>query len=78
MASLKLGKTTAEQVLKWLNSYSQQNPLQRAMKEFGKIIKSSFILKYYDDLALRQSIEKMLSHIELMNRFAKAVFLRFS
>ena len=74
MASLKLGKTTAEQVLKRLNSYSQQNPLQRAMKEFGKIIKSSFILKYYDDLALRQSIEKMLSHIELMNRFAKAVF----
>ncbi len=74
MASLKLGKTTAEQVLKRLNSYSQQNPLQKAMKEFGKIIKSSFILKYYDDLALRQSIEKMLSHIELMNRFAKAVF----
>ena len=74
MASLKLGKTTAEQILKQLNSYSQQNPLQRAMKEFGKIIKSSFILKYYDDLALRQSIEKMLSHIELMNRFAKAVF----
>ena len=74
MTSLKLGKTTAEQVLKRLNSYSQQNPLQRAMKEFGKIIKSSFILKYYDDLALRQSIEKMLSHIELMNRFAKAVF----
>ena len=74
MVSLKLGKTTAEQVLKRLNSYSQQNPLQKAMKEFGKIIKSSFILKYYDDLALRQSIEKMLSHIELMNRFAKAVF----
>jgi TnpA family transposase len=74
MVSMKLGKTTAEQVLKRLNSYSQQNPLQRAMKEFGKIIKSSFILKYYDDLALRQSIEKMLSHIELMNRFAKAVF----
>ena len=45
MASLKLGKTTAEQVLKRLNSYSQQNPLQRAMKEFGKIIKSSFDLK---------------------------------
>lgn len=32
------------------------------MKEFGKIIKSFFILKYYDELALRQSIEKMLSH----------------
>jgi TnpA family transposase len=74
IASLKLGKTTAEQVLKRLNSFTLQNPLQRAMKEFGKIIRTSFILKYYDDLDLRQSIEKMLSHIELMNRFAKAVF----
>lgn len=74
MASLKLGKTTAEQVLKRLNSYSQQNPLQKAMKEFGKITRTAFILKYYDDIELRQSIEKMLSHIELMNRFAKAVF----
>jgi hypothetical protein len=33
-----------------------------------------FILKYYDDLALRQAIEKQLCHIELMNRFSKAVF----
>ena len=38
------------------------------------IIKSSFVLKYYDDLNFRQLIEKMLSHIELMNRFATEVF----
>jgi TnpA family transposase len=74
MVSLKLGKTSAFQLLKRLNSYAKQNPLQKAMKEFGKITRTSFILRYYDDLELRQSIEKLLSHIELMNRFSKAVF----
>jgi hypothetical protein len=31
-------------------------------------------LKYSDNVALRQSVEKQLSHIEMMNRFAKAIF----
>jgi TnpA family transposase len=74
MVSLKLGKTTAFQVLKRMNSYAKQNPLQKAFKEFGKIIRTGFILRYYDDLELRQSVEKQLSHIEMMNRFAKSVF----
>ncbi len=76
MVSLKLGKTTAFQVLKRMNSYAKQNPLQKAFKEFGKIIRTAFILRYYDDLELRQSVEKQLSHIEMMNRFAKARILR--
>ena len=74
MVSLKLGKTTAYQVFKRLNSYAKQNPLEAAFKEFGRIIQTIFILKYYDDLALRQAIEKQLSHVELMNRFSKVVF----
>lgn len=74
MVSLKMGKTTAFQVLKRMNSYAKQNPLQKAFKEFGRIIRTAYILKYYDDLDLRQTVEKQLSHIEMMNRFAKAVF----
>jgi TnpA family transposase len=74
IASLKLGKTSAFQLLKRLNSYTKQNPLYKALKEFGKIIRSCFILKYLDDVSLRQSVEKQLSHIEMMNRFAKAIF----
>ena len=84
MVSLKLGKTSAYQVFKRLNrqaflSYTKQNPLEAAFKEFGRIIQTGcrptiFILKYYDDLALRQAIEKQLSHVELMNRFSKVVF----
>ena len=32
-----------------------------------------FILRYIDDLALRQAIEKQLNKVELANRFTRAV-----
>ena len=74
VVSLKLGRTSAQQLLKRLNSYAQQNPLHKALKEFGKITRIVFVLRFYDDLELRHSIEKILAHIELMNRFGKAIF----
>lgn len=74
MISLKLKQVTTWQVLKRLSAYTRQHPLYRALKEFGRLVKTDFILRYYDDLALRQSIEKQLSRIELVNRFSKAVF----
>lgn len=74
VATILQKKCSASQLLKRLNSYSHDNPTYKALKEFGKIIKSIFILTYYDDLALRQKIEKQLSKIEQANRFTKAIF----
>jgi TnpA family transposase len=73
MATIKLKRSTASQLLSRLNSYSTQHKLYQALKEFGKIIKSIFILKYLDDVKLRQSIEKQLSLIENNNKFSKAI-----
>ena len=73
VATIKLKRTTASQLFKRLNSYSNQHPLYQALKEFGKIIKTLFILRYVDDLELRQSIEKQLSKIEQSQKFAKAI-----
>jgi TnpA family transposase len=56
-----------------LNTYSKQHRLCQALKEFGKTIKTLFILRYVDDVELRQSIEKQLNKIEHAHRFAKAV-----
>jgi len=36
-------------LLKRLGEYSNQHPLQEALKEFGRVIKSIFMLKYFDD-----------------------------
>jgi TnpA family transposase len=52
---------------------SRQHALYQIMKAFGQIIKSLFILRYIDDLALRQAVEKQLNKVELANRFTRAV-----
>ena len=74
MATIKLKHTSASQLFKRLSSYAKEHPLYQALKEFGRIIKSIFILTYFDDVELRQRIEKQLNKVELSNKFAKAVF----
>lgn len=74
MVTIKLKKVTASQLFKRLSSYAKNNPLYKAIKEFGRIIKSLFILTYYDDVKLRRRIEKQLNRIELSNKFGNAVF----
>ena len=44
------------------------------MKEFGRLIKTQFILSYFDDVELRQKIQKHLNRVELSNKFSKAVY----
>jgi TnpA family transposase len=71
--TIKLKETTASDIFRRLNSYSKQHDLYKAMKAFGQIIKSKFILQYLNDLGLRQSIEKQLNRVELANKFTRAV-----
>jgi TnpA family transposase len=73
MATIQLREHKASTILKRLNSYDKQHPLQDAMKEFGRIIKSIFILNYIDDTELRQTIEEQLNKGELANKFSSAV-----
>lgn len=74
MATIKLKHTSASQLFKRLSSYAKDHPLYQAIKEFGRIIKSIFVLTYFDDVELRQHIEKQLNKVELSNKFSKAVF----
>ena len=73
VATIKLREATASQLFKRLNSYSKQHPLYRALKEFGKIAKSDFILRYVDILEFRQAIEIQLNKIESSNKFSRAI-----
>jgi TnpA family transposase len=74
IATIKLKEATASQLFQRLSSYSRQHPLYRALKQFGRIIKSIFLLKYIDDVQLRQAIEKQLNKIENAHRLESAVF----
>jgi len=74
VATIQLKESSASQLFRRLSSYSKQHPLYQALKQFGRIIKTLFLLKYIDDLVLRQSVEKQLNKLESSNKFAKAVF----
>jgi len=52
MTTLKLKHTTASQLFKRLSSYAKGHPLYKAIKEFGRIIKSIYILTYFDDVVI--------------------------
>ena len=73
ITTIKLKETTASQLFRRLNSYSKQHPLYQVLKEFGKIPESDFILRFVDDVELRQAIEKQLNKGESANKFAKAI-----
>lgn len=74
LCTIKLRETLPSNILKRLSSYSRQHPLHKALKEVGRIYKTYFLLRYYDELALRQDIEKQLNRIELSHLFANAIF----
>lgn len=74
VATVALRETTSSQIFKRLSSYSLQHPLYQALKEYGRLIKTQFLLRYMDDVELRQAIERQLNIVELIHRFSKAVF----
>ena len=73
VTTIKLKENTASGIFRRLNSYSRQHALYQTLKAFGQIIKSLFILRYVNDVELRQAIEKQLNKVELSNKFARAV-----
>ncbi len=73
IVSIKLKEVTASDIFRRLNSYSKQHAVYRALKTFGKIIKSIFILRYIDEVELRQAIQRQLNKIEHAHRFTRAI-----
>ncbi|MBC6905028.1 hypothetical protein DWB84_06065 [Saccharophagus sp. K07] len=72
-ASIKLGEVTASQIFKRLNSYSKNNPLYEALKAFGGIPKTLFLLRYADDVGMRKAIHRQLNKGEAGNKLDRAL-----
>ena len=74
LTSLKLKYCTASQIFIRFNSYSKQHPLYAAIKEYGRMVKTLHILRFTDDLDMRQDSRKSANAIEASNRFSNAIF----
>lgn len=66
-------EATASQLFRRLHSYAKHHPLYPALKEFGTILKSDFLLRFIADVTLRQAIEKQLKKGENANQFSTAI-----
>lgn len=74
VASISLHRCSASVTLKQLAAAGDSSPLHVGLKEFGRILKTKFLLEYYNDLDLRQKIQKQLNRVELGQKLQEAVF----
>ena len=72
--SIKQGTVTASLMLRKLGSYPRQNGLSLALREFGRIERTLFILDWLQNVELRRRVHAGLNKGESRNSLARAVF----
>ncbi|WP_075164623.1 Tn3 family transposase [Ktedonobacter racemifer] len=72
-SSLRKGTVTASLILNKLASYPRQNGLAWALREFGRIERSIFALKWVQSPPLRRRVQVGLNKGEARNALARAV-----
>jgi TnpA family transposase len=73
-SSIQLGTVTASLLLRKLAAYPRQNRLALAMREFGRIERTLFLLNWMQDPTLRVRVQAGLNKGEAKNALARAVF----
>lgn len=75
VGSMKLGHVTASLFISKLQSYRRQNTLTRALQEYGRLVKTIFILRYLEDEAFRRRIGVQLNKGEALHALRRFLFL---
>ena len=72
--SLKLGTVQASGLIRTLQTKDRPTRLARALEEWGRVVKSLYMLSYIDDEAYRRRILVQLNRGEGRHQLARAVF----
>jgi TnpA family transposase len=72
--SLKLGHVTASLYISKLQAYPRQSTLAQALQEYGRLVKTIFILRYLDSEAYRRRINVQLNKGEALHALRKFLF----
>jgi TnpA family transposase len=73
--SLKLGWVTASLFISKLQAYPRQNVLTRALQEYGRLIKTLFILRYLESEDYRRQINAQLNKGESLHALREFLFV---
>ena len=69
--SISKGRITPSTILRKLGTYSRKSKLYLAFRELGRVVRTSFLLKYISDLELRRTISAATNKNESFNDFAQ-------
>ena len=72
--SLKLGTVFASGMIRTLQTKDRPTKLARALGEFGRLVKTLYLLRYIDDQAYRRRILVQLNRGEGRHQLARTVF----
>jgi TnpA family transposase len=72
--SLKRGWVTASLLISRLQSYRRQPALTRALQEYGRLIKTIFILRYLESEQLRRRIHTQINKGEALHALREFLF----
>jgi TnpA family transposase len=72
--SLKLGWVTASLMIGKLQGYPRQNALTRALQEYGRLVKTLFILRYLESPEYRRRINRQLNKGEELHGLRRFLF----
>ena len=72
--SLKLGWVTASLFISKLQAYPRQNALTRVLQEYGRLIKTIFILRYLESEPYRRTINRQLNKGEALHALRRFLF----
>jgi TnpA family transposase len=73
--SVRQGKVMPSTILRKLGNYSRKNRLYQVSRELGRAVRTSFLLRYISDRALRQRITANTNKVETYNAFQQ--WIRF-
>ena len=72
--SLKTGWVTASLIVQKLQAYPRQHPLTRALQEYGRLVKTIHILRWYVDATHRRRINRQLNKGEALHSLRAHLF----
>ena len=70
LVTLRLNHALPSTLLRRLTSYSGHHPLYQALRELGKVVRTTFILQYMDEADTRRRVNHAQTKVENMHQLA--------
>ncbi len=75
VGSLKMGWVTASLIIQKLQAFPRKHPLMRVLQEYGRLINTIHVLRWYADEANRRRLKRQLNKGEALHSLRSHLYL---